>query len=334
MRPSAVFLAEMLAPVLANPVLYWAPLFPGLLYGAAHGIGEGCAAAFLVGVPVALAAACVGKAIEIAVVLRLPLRIRGAVIGVIGWLGYASQIALMSSPTFLLNITPRIGHRLDGVASFSWPWLGWFLGQNSQGHFSFWRGVATTESASLAIAMSALAFAAWGANQGLTAPSGTKAQALGPRSRRSVPMFAGNALFRKELLWFRRDPSAVVQCVLVRLVLAATLLVNMDVPGIHFSWNLLCGAAVLTGTYFLLVLGPKTLASEGNALWIALTWPTGLEGLLKAKARLWSGIASSMVGLGLIVVAILFPANLAQIAIVSIGWLAFPGPWRKRWSHW
>ena len=136
-------------------------------------------------------------------------------------------------------------------------------------------------------------------------------------------MFAGNALFRKELLWFRRDPSAVVQCVLVPLVLAATLLVNMDVPGIHFSWNLLCGAAVLTGTYFLLVLGPKTLASEGNALWIALTWPTGLEGLLKAKARLWSGIASSMVGLGLIVVAILFPANLAQIAIVSIGWLAF-----------
>jgi len=32
-------------------------------------------------------------------------------------------------------------------------------------------------------------------------------------------------------------------------------------------------------------------------LWIALTWPRGLESLLKAKARLWSMISCGIVAL-------------------------------------
>ena len=65
----AVFLAEMLSPIAANP-LYWSgPLFAGVLYGFIYGFDMGVVAAVVVGIPVTLATACVGKAVEIAVVL-------------------------------------------------------------------------------------------------------------------------------------------------------------------------------------------------------------------------------------------------------------------------
>src|SRR5262249_32635258 len=124
-----------------------------------------------------------------------------------------------------------------------------------------------------------------------------------------------------------------------------------DVQG---AWNYLCGAAILFGTYFLWVLGPKSLMSEGTALWIALTWPRGLESLLKAKAWLWSMISSGVVALILCYAALRFPANVWQIALVGIGWFVFsrsmaeksvtlvtvpsssgerePIPWGRRWA--
>ena len=66
----AIFLAEMLSPIAANPIYWSAPLFAGLLYGFVYGPMAGAAATFLVGVPVMLAAACLGKALEIGAVLR------------------------------------------------------------------------------------------------------------------------------------------------------------------------------------------------------------------------------------------------------------------------
>src|SRR5215472_7467166 len=89
------------------------------------------------------------------------------------------------------------------------------------------------------------------------------------------------------------------------------------------DWNYLSGAGILFGTYFLWVLGPKSLTSEGTALWIALTWPRGLESLLKAKAWLWSLISSGMVLLVLVYAAYLFPADIWQITLVGIGWFFF-----------
>jgi membrane protease YdiL (CAAX protease family) len=89
------------------------------------------------------------------------------------------------------------------------------------------------------------------------------------------------------------------------------------------AWNYLCGAAIFFGTYFLWVLGPKSLASEGQALWIALTWPRGLESLLKAKAWLWSLISSGIVFLVLAWAAFLFPTQIPQIALVGVGWWFF-----------
>jgi len=89
------------------------------------------------------------------------------------------------------------------------------------------------------------------------------------------------------------------------------------------DWNYLSGAAILFGTYFIWVLGPKSLSSEGTALWIALTWPRGLESLLKAKAWLWSLISTGIVALVLCYAAFLFPASIWKILLVGIGWFFF-----------
>jgi len=75
--PGAVFLAELLAPIAGNSVYWGAPLFPAILYGLTYGFGYGVLSAVLVGVPVTVAAACAGKALEIAITLRVAPRSRG-----------------------------------------------------------------------------------------------------------------------------------------------------------------------------------------------------------------------------------------------------------------
>jgi membrane protease YdiL (CAAX protease family) len=116
-----------------------------------------------------------------------------------------------------------------------------------------------------------------------------------------------------------------VQTILVPLTVASFQLFNMRglLLQAQSSWNLLCGAGILFGTYFLWILGPKSLASEGAALWIALTWPRGLESLLKAKAWLWSLISSGVVSLVLIYTAFLYPDSIWKIILVGIGWWFF-----------
>ena len=95
------------------------------------------------------------------------------------------------------------------------------------------------------------------------------------------------------MLWFFRDRGAIVQVILIPLTVAGVQLFNFRwlAQDVENSWHYLSGAALLFGTYFLWVLGPRSLASEGQSLWLALTWPRGLEELMKAKARLWFLIA-------------------------------------------
>ncbi len=63
--------------------------------------------------------------------------------------------------------------------------------------------------------------------------------------------------------------------------------------------------------------------SEGPALWIALTWPRGLESLLKAKARLWALMSSALVAAVLLYAAWLCPENWWKIVLVGLGWFLF-----------
>ena len=323
----AVFLAEMLTPIATNPMYWCGPWFVGVVFGFAYGVGLGIVAMIFIGIPLTLAAACVGKAIEIRVLLRATPRNRGAIIGIMSWLGYATMMvffvlgfSMASSRVFTV-----LGHGLGWLTVLPWPWLGCFLGEWSGGK-SFPLAVLID----LVIAVGAIAIAvnysANGMREGVGGnPLSSIAPAPVPVAPGRVSGFGRDPLYRKEILWFLRDRSAIVQTILIPLTLASMQLFNLRGLIFHAqsAWNLMCGGGIVFGTYFLWVLGPKSLASEGAALWIALTWPRGLEELLKAKAWLWSLISTAIVGLVLIWTAVLFPADIGGIALVGVGWYIF-----------
>ncbi|MGA8407910.1 MAG: CPBP family intramembrane glutamic endopeptidase [Candidatus Acidiferrales bacterium] len=321
--PGAIFLAEMLSPIAANPIYWGGPLFAGFMYGFVYGAGAGLAAAALIGIPVTIAAACLGKALEIAVILRFSPRTRGAMTGLMSWLGYASMMLLFIGVVFIPKMVSALGKFLELFTWLPWPWLTLFLGGHPDGSFSFLSGMLACWIAAAITVAFAVRFSVWGAQQGLS--GNFAADSTLARSKNAPARFGKEPLYRKEFLWFIRDRSAIVQTILIPLTIAGFQVVNLRGVLGHAQdeWNYLCGAAILFGTYFLWILGPKSLTSEGPALWIALTWPRGLESLLKAKAWLWSMIASAMVALVLCYAVFQFPGKIWQIALVGVGWFIF-----------
>ncbi|MGJ4952267.1 CPBP family intramembrane glutamic endopeptidase [Bradyrhizobium sp. HKCCYLS20291] len=318
--PAAVFVAEMLAPIAANPIFLTAPLFPGVLYGLAYGWGGGIAGALLVGVPAAIALACVSKAIEIWALLRLSPRKRGAVLGLIGTIGFAPLAVWLFLALQTATIFTTISRWLLAASHVPWPRTRLLVGQTGSGDFVFWKGLLLCWLLAALLIFAAIALARISTRGGLSYRPRTAAE------RGSVEMrFGRDPLYRKELLWFRRDGSALVQAVLLPLSLAAVQAFNMRgvLSSAMGAWNTICGAAILFGTYFLLVLGPRSLVSEGQALWIAQTWPRGLESLLKAKAKLWAEIATAIVGVILLYAAFRFPSDIAQTTALGLAWYVF-----------
>jgi membrane protease YdiL (CAAX protease family) len=322
--PGAVFLAEMLSPVAANPIYWGAPLFVGILYGLIYGTELGFLAALLIGIPVSIAAACLGKALEIGVVLRFPPRSRGAMVGFMSWLGYASLMLFFLGAFIIPKAVTALGNFLEHFTVIPWPWIRLFLGGQSDNSFSFVSGMLACWIVSGLTVAGAVWFSVWGTQQGLSGNFG--AADAGPAvPKRGAAHFGKEPLYRKEFLWFIRDRSAIVQTILIPITVASVQVFNLRGILSHAqgAWNYLCGVGILFGTYFLWVLGPKSLSSEGTALWIALTWPRGLESLLKAKAWLWSLISSGLVAIVLCYAAYLYPADIWKIALVGIGWFIF-----------
>jgi membrane protease YdiL (CAAX protease family) len=322
--PGAIFLSESLSPLAANPVYWCAPVYAGFLYGFIYGPESGFVAAFLVGVPMTIAAACVGKALEIGIILRCPPRTRGAIIGLMSWLGYASLVLVFVGRFFVPHLVTNFGRFLDLFTFVSWPWLRLFLGGKADGSFSLLSGVFTCWLISLCTVAGAVWFTVWGTQQGLAGNFG-RAQSRPSIASDGKIRFGKDPLYLKEFLWFIRDRSAIVQTILIPLTVASFQMFNLRglFSEVQAAWNYLCGAAIMFGTYFLWVLGPKSLASEGTALWIALTWPRGLESLLQAKAWLWSLISSVMVALVLAYAIYLFPTQTWKILLVGVGWFLF-----------
>jgi membrane protease YdiL (CAAX protease family) len=322
-RPGAVFMAEMLSPLAANPIYCSAPIFPGALYGLAYGPLVGLVAGIVIGIPLAIAAACLGKALEIGAILRFAPRTRGAMIGLMSWIGYASMMLFFVGAASLQKMIEPAAEFLRPLAILPWPWLGLFLG-NIHGSFSFPLGIITCWVATGVIMAVAVSFSAWAAQQGLSGNFGRAGMAPTASTGKGI-RFGKDPLYRKELLWFVRDRSAVVQTLLIPLTVGGFQLFNMRglLGQAQSAWNYLCGAGILFGTYFLWILGPKSLASEGPALWIALTWPRGMESLLKAKAWLWAMLSSGIVVLVLLYACWLYPVDAWKVALVGIGWLFF-----------
>jgi membrane protease YdiL (CAAX protease family) len=319
--PGAIFLAEMLSPIPGSPFYWGAPLFAGVLYGLVYGFARGSLAVVLVGIPATIAAACLGKALEMAIMLRFSPRSRGAMIGLMGWIGYTSTMLTVVWIFALRTMITAVSTFLPYLTVIGWPWLRLFVGGRVDGSFSFVSGVAASWAASAIIVASAVWFTVWSSGQGLSGNFG--ARPVSAKSHRIE--FGRDPLYRKEFLWFIRDRSAIVQAILIPLTIAGVQLFNLR-GLLHYAqsgWNYLAGAAILFGTYFLWVLGPKSLLSEGNALWIPLTWPRGLESLLKSKAWLWNIVASAVVLLILAYAAFLFPSQIWKIALVAVGWYFF-----------
>ena len=322
--PGAIFLAEMLAPIAANPVYWCAPLCPAILYGVVYDAPTGVAAALLIGAPLVVAAACLNKAFEIAVVLRLPPRSRGAALGLTSWIGLASMALIWADVLMMNRPVAVLAELLAAFTPPKWPLLALFLGQESDGSFSFPMGLFFCWTVAACVIAGAVSFSLWGARRGLAGGFGAVDDAP-PKGQGRRIRFGEDPLYRKETLWFLRDRGAIVQAVLIPVTMAGFQLVSWRqlIAEAGSAWNILCGAAVLFGTFFLTALGPRSLASEGRALWITLTWPRGLESLLKAKARLWSLISSAVIAPILLYAAFRFPGFAWKIALVGVLWLLF-----------
>ena len=326
-QPGAMFLAEMLAPIAANPLFWTAPVLPGMVYGFVYGPPLGVLAAVVVGIPATVSAACLGKALEIAALLRFTPRSRGAVLGIMGWIGTSAMTVILLGAFTTEPIVSAVSGALRTVAAAPWPLLGVLLGQRPAGDFSFAAGALACSAFSAAVIAASVGWSVWSARRGLAGPSDRIARPGAAKlgAKLGDGRFRIDPLFKKELLWFRRDRSAVVQALLIPMSMAGVQLFQLRglLAEARGAWNFLCGAAIVFGTYFIAVLGPKSLASEGSALWIALTWPRGLESLLKAKARLWTLIASAIVGVVLLYAAYAFPADSWRIALVAAAWVVF-----------
>ncbi len=320
--PGAIFLAEILTPIAANPVFWSAPLFVGFVFGFAYNFHTGFIALFIIGIPVTIALACLGKALEIGVMLRFSPRSRGAMIGLMSWIGYCAMILIFLA-IFLQELLSAIGKPLGPFLTLPWPWLRLFLGAGPDGALSFSSGLFNCLTGVSLTILGAIGFSTWAARKGLGGKSSANSKPT--RSKTGHCLLSKDPLYRKELLWFIRDRGAIVQAVLIPVTIAAAQAFNFRIllKHAHDSWNFLCGIAIIIGTYFLWVLGPRSLSSEGPALWISLTWPRGLESLLKAKAWLWSMISSVIVGLIMLYAVYVFPQSLWKIILVGIGWYLF-----------
>jgi len=255
-RPLAAFSGELLAPLMSNPLYATAPLFWYMVFATVFPLYTAVAMSIAAGLAFAVAASCMSKAIEIAAMLRMPVRSRGLLLGLISFFGFF----LMFLPCFV------------------------FQSQHlANDFFHFGRSLERLEPVS--------------------------------------------AYFRAMLAGYSRttSPGAVLQMILIPLAMIAPQALNFGslVQSDVLSWNILCGLGILAGTYFLFNVGPRALASEGPALWLAQTWPQGLESLLKAKAKLWFTIATVVV-YGVFLCAILiFPEHWWQILLVATGWWIF-----------
>jgi hypothetical protein len=63
--------------------------------------------------------------------------------------------------------------------------------------------------------------------------------------------------------------------------------------------------------------------SESAAPWLPLTWPRGLDDLLKAKARLWWIVSLVLIAPLLLLTAARFPSEVWKLALVGLGWGVF-----------
>jgi membrane protease YdiL (CAAX protease family) len=325
-RPVAAFSAEMLVPFMANPVNWVAPLFWCVVWSSAHGFGWGAVAgAVLVGIPLAAAASCLHKALEIAAFLRLSSLTRGAVLGLMSCGGYFLMI-LPFSLCFVPEIKRLLLRLIMPVGEWFPAWPARLIVTGGSQTPVLWQAVSATLVFGLLVLAGAVVVAWWGTQSGIQPHTAAITPAPRTLQTNGGGFLNRHPLYRKELLWFWRDKSAVVQAILIPLTIGLVEVVfhlrDLAVKAAGY-WNGVCGLGILCGSYFLLHIGPRSLAAEGPALWMTLTWPQGLADLLKAKARLSWLLANGIVAIAFAAALVFFPADTFKILLVGMGWIVF-----------
>jgi membrane protease YdiL (CAAX protease family) len=320
----AVFLGEMLSPLVANAAFWVASIFWIGAFWLAYddgllSVGAGIAA----GLPLSAAAGCVSKAVEVVALLRLPPRSRGAALGILAWLGQAAfMIALLTglTPSLLLWLMQLLSH-VSGELQV--PLFSWLLGM--QGTPSIWKGIGICWVTAVVLIACSAQLAARATRRGLAGDFAGAPSTPALLTRPPTTRFWGNPVYRKELLWLWRDRGALVQVFLIPLSITAFQLINLRSVIVRASdaWHSMAGATVVFGSYFLFILGPRSLLSEGAALWIPLTWPRGLDELLLAKARLWWLASLALVYPLLLFTAFRFPLDGWKVGLVALLWAVF-----------
>ncbi len=189
--------------------------------GPASGLHGGSCA----GIPYRWRRRAVGKALEIVVILRFSPRTRGAMVGFMSWLGYASMMMFLLLGTF---VPAEDNHR--GPLGSSWnpspsrPGRGWGCssGRGPDGSFSVpaghgspagprlespWRAAVVVQH--LGRATRGLSGNFGNADTGARQPPKKRWRKL----RRKEPLYPA-----REFLWFIRDRSAIVQTILIPLL--------------------------------------------------------------------------------------------------------------------
>ncbi len=322
---SAVFVAEALTPAMSQPLLLASPIMPAVLAGVlSHSLLVGLCA-LPIGIVLLLAATVCAKALEVLIMLRCAPRSRGAWFAVMVFVG---TFALVVPFAFLQ------------LRSLMFAVLGWLLPR-----------IAAIPSAMPLLRITDVG--AWvqamvgilGIGMALTVPAvllmrvatarGLEGGFGGTDVRRETDSFVlrgggwkgllADPLLRKERLWLRRDRGALVQLIGVPLFMVASQFANMHdlLDGAGSSWNVIAAVIFFLAAMLIGNAGPRVLLSEGPALLLTLSWPRGLEDVLRMKVRVLFALVTLMVWLCLGFLVWMFPHDVLAILGVGLLWLPF-----------
>ncbi len=318
---SAVFVAEALAPVVSNPMLFTAPLLLAAIAGF-HADSMAVALCTLpIAIPLVLVAAVYAKVFEVLIMLRSSARNRSSwlmLLSGIGFLCLMAPILLLNSRSFAYQIAAQLLPVFTALPSANvlietGTLAGWL------------RALATSSGIAAGLLLPAIVILRFATARGLEGGFGDNAApvvgALQP-AKGIISRWLSDPILRKDWLWLKRDRGALLQ--LIGIPLALVFFQGFNLRGLislsDLSWHRLAGVVVGLGAYMLFMAGPRALTSEGPALMLTMSWPRALEDTLRAKVRLIFALVTAMVWISLAVVVWMFPADTLYLLLVAVAW--------------
>src|SRR5262249_6755869 len=180
-----------------------------LAFSRVHELNAAVVAGIVVGAAMAVAASCFSKAIEIGAMVRLSPRSRGAVLGIMSWVGYSALVIGLFSlgqRGLLVGLVAALDHVTGMLPSRP---LRWMLGVTASGTPSIALATATCLTIAATIVVASVWLSARATDAGIAQGFADVAPAPQRRTGSRRPLLVRDPLIRKELLWFARDRGAL-----------------------------------------------------------------------------------------------------------------------------